>query len=203
MGLGELSALLQVIVADLVLAADNAVVVAMAAAGLPLAQRKKAIAIGIAAAVILRIVFSVATVQLLKIPGVMVLGGLLLLWVAWKLYVDLKDGSLAVTEEAASAEHAGGEQKSFARATTQIVIADVSMSLDNVLAVAGIAHDYLWVLIVGLALSVVLMAVAATFIAQLLVKHVWIAWIGLVLIVAVAFKMMYIGYPSVLAWLGT
>ncbi|HET7716646.1 MAG TPA: YjbE family putative metal transport protein [Bauldia sp.] len=210
----ELTALATVIVIDLVLAGDNAVVVGMAAAGLPADLRRKAIIIGIAAAAGLRIVFAIFTTQLLGIIGLLFAGGLLLLWVAWKLWREIRSG--AHLEEAAGVDAldveldrklygdpipgapgavatATARQKTFRQALTQIVIADVSMSLDNVLAVAGTARDHLWVLIVGLALSVALMGIAATFIAKVLRKHPWISYLGLILIAWVAIKMIWDG----------
>jgi YjbE family integral membrane protein len=207
----ELTALLTVIVIDLVLAGDNAVVVGMAAAGLPPDLRKKAIIIGIAAAALLRIVFAVFTTQLLSIIGLMLAGGLLLLWVSWKLWREIRSGS----HEAAGADVLDGEidgrlhgtpvnpgggvavavppTKTMRQALMQIVVADVSMSLDNVLAVAGTARDHLWVLIVGLALSVALMGLAATVVARLLKRYPWISYLGLALIAYVAAKMIWDG----------
>lgn len=190
-GLSDLSALIQVILVDLLFAADNAVVVALAAAGLPVEERKKAIIIGIAAAAILRIIFSVITVQLLKVPGLLIIGGLLLIWVAWKLYTELKAGNMVMPDE--DAEVPEGQSKTLMAATIQIIIADVSMSLDNVLAVAGIARHNLPILIFGLALSVVLMGVAAAFIARVMGKHAWIGWVGLIFIVYIALKMLWDG----------
>ncbi len=197
-GLSDLSALIQVILVDLLFAADNAIVVALAAAGLPVADRKKAIIIGIAAAALLRIVFSVITVQLLKVPGLLIVGGLLLIWVAWKLYTELKEGNMQMPDE--DVEVPEGQSKTLMSATIQIIIADVSMSLDNVLAVAGIARHNLPILIFGLALSVVLMGVAASFIARVMGKHAWIGWVGLIFIVYIALKMLWDGAQP---WIGT
>lgn len=197
-GLSDLSALIQVILVDLLFAADNAVVVALAAAGLPVDQRKKAIIIGIAAAAVLRIIFSVITVQLLKVPGLLIIGGLLLVWVAWKLYTELKAGNMQMPDEDADVPE--GQSKTLMAATIQIIVADVSMSLDNVLAVAGIARHNLPILIFGLALSVVLMGVAAAFIARVMGKHAWIGWVGLVFIVYIAFKMIWDGAQP---WIGS
>jgi YjbE family integral membrane protein len=206
----ELTALATVIMIDLVLAGDNAVVVGMAAAGLPSDQRRKAIILGIAAAAGLRIIFAFFATQLLDIIGLLLVGGLLLLWVSWKLWREIRSGGHA--REAIGADAldveldaklygdtipgaagAKPERKSFRAALTQIIIADVSMSLDNVLAVAGTARDHVWVLIVGLALSVALMGLAATFIAKLLKRFPWISYIGLVLIAYVAIKMIWDG----------
>jgi YjbE family integral membrane protein len=206
----ELTALATVIMIDLVLAGDNAVVVGMAAAGLPADQRRKAIILGIAAAAGLRIVFAFFATQLLDIIGLLLVGGLLLLWVSWKLWREIRSGghtAEAVGADALDVEldaklygesipgaaGAKPERKSFRQALTQIIIADVSMSLDNVLAVAGTARDHVWVLIVGLALSVALMGLAATFIAKLLKRYPWISYIGLALIAYVALKMIWDG----------
>ena len=197
-----LTALLQVIAIDLVLAGDNAVVIGLAAAGLPADQRKKAILVGIIAATVLRIIFATVAVHLLAIIGLLLAGGLLLLWVCWKMWRELRGGH-------GGAEEAGNEdapRKTFLQAATQIVVADVSMSLDNVLAVAGAAREHPSVLIIGLALSIALMGIAANFIANLLNKHRWIAYVGLAIIVYVALKMMWDGWsevqPFVMAHLG-
>ena len=198
-----LIALLQVIGIDLVLAGDNAIVIGLAAAGLPKDQRNKAILVGILAATVLRIGFALMTTQLLAVPGLMLVGGLLLLWVCWKMWSELRDGhktedrameSLSDTDLNRDGTIAGGgRRKTFAQAAWQIVIADVSMSLDNVLAVAGAAHDHPTVLIIGLVLSIALMGLAATYVAKLLNKHSWIAYVGLAIIVYVALKMIYQG----------
>ena len=186
----EFSTLIQVILIDLLFAGDNAIAVGLVAAGLPKSQRTKVIAAGIGLAVILRIIFAVATVQLLKIPGLLLLGGLLLLWVSWRLYVDLRRRT--------ASEDAGGDavesnSLTFKQALFQILAADVSMSLDNVLAVAGVAREHITILIFGLVLSVVLMLVAATLIANLLNRHRWIAYIGIAIILLVAGSMMWDG----------
>lgn len=197
-------ALGQVIMIDLVLAGDNAVVIGLAAAGLPKDQRNKAILAGIIAATVLRIGFALTTTQLLAFgPGLLVAGGLLLLWVCWKMWRELRDGHSeedaveAVTGEDINADGTVGEKgpprKTFAQAAWQILIADVSMSLDNVLAVAGAALDHPIVLVFGLVLSIALMGLAATFIARLLQKHRWIAYVGLVIILYVALEMIYKG----------
>jgi YjbE family integral membrane protein len=199
-----LSALLQVIMIDLVLAGDNAIVIGLAAAGLPKDQRAKAILIGIGAATALRIVFALTTTQLLRLgPGLLVAGGLLLLWVCWKMWRELRhsDAEDRAAEEAlagrdldADGSIAGGvPRKTFAQAAWQIVIADVSMSLDNVLAVAGAALEHPIVLIFGLVLSIALMGIAASFIARLLQRHRWIAYIGLLIILYVALQMVWEG----------
>jgi YjbE family integral membrane protein len=201
---------------DLVLAGDNAVIIGLAAAGLPKEQRNKAIMIGILAATGLRIVFALVATQLLAIIGLLIVGGILLLWVCWKMWRELR--SPAHTEEEALtgedinadgtiAGQPVGKRKTLRDAVIQIIVADVSMSLDNVLAVAGAAHGHpAAILIFGLALSVILMGVAATFIARLLQRHRWIAYIGLVIILYVALDMMWDGYLQVQAcnpaWFG-
>ncbi|OQM75937.1 TerC family protein [Manganibacter manganicus] len=191
------SALLQVIAIDLVLAGDNAIVIGLAAAGLPADQRKKAILIGVLAATVLRIVFAAITVQLLAILGLLLVGGILLLWVCWKMWRELRtsqEDEEEATEALANAPGSGkAPRKTLMQAATQIVIADVSMSLDNVLAVAGAARDHFSVLIVGLILSIALMGLAASFIARLLHRHRWIAYVGLLIILYVALDMIYRG----------
>ena len=188
-----LAAFAQVIMIDLVLAGDNAVVIGLAAAGLPAAQRTRAILVGIIAATVLRILFAVFAVQLLGIIGLLLAGGILLLWVSWKMWRELRGQRHADADSAVAAAEAGAPQKSFAQAAWQIVIADVSMSLDNVLAVAGAARDHIEALVFGLALSIVLMGVAANFIAGLLTKQRWIAYVGLAIIVYVALDMIWRG----------
>ncbi|MEP9371301.1 TerC family protein [Mesorhizobium sp. KR1-2] len=194
------TALLQVIAIDLVLAGDNAIVIGLAAAGLPADQRKKAILIGVAAATILRIIFAALTIQLLEILGLLLMGGILLLWVCWKMWRELR---VSHAEQAAALEEVEGladvatngrPRKTLAQAAIQIVVADVSMSLDNVLAVAGAARDHFTVLVIGLILSVALMGLAANFIAKLLNRYPWIAYIGLLIIFYVALDMIYRGY---------
>ena len=202
----ELSALLQVILVDLVLAGDNAIVVGMVAAGLPPGLRGRVIMIGIVAATLLRVTFALVTAQLLQIIGLLLAGGLLLLWVCWKLWREIQSqrrerAAVAELEAAGTADvhrEAKAPPKSFGQAVVQIVIADVSMSLDNVLAVAGAAREHTWVLVVGLALSVAFMAVAATFIARLLQRHHWIAYIGLVVILYIAGSMIWDGAIEVM-----
>jgi YjbE family integral membrane protein len=197
---GFMTSFFQVIMIDLVLAGDNAVVIGLAAAGLPPEMRRKAIIIGIVAATLMRIAFALIATQLLNITGLLLGGGLLLLWVCWKMYQELRAGH--ATEEAAAVEAlsgadlnadgtiaGGAPRKTLRQAVTQIIIADVSMSLDNVLAVAGAARDHPTVLIFGLALSIALMGLAASFIARLLGRYRWIAWIGLAIILFVAVRM--------------
>jgi YjbE family integral membrane protein len=200
-----LSALFQVIMIDLVLAGDNAVVIGLAAAGLPKEQRAKAILIGIAAATVLRIIFAGLTTQLLQIVGLLLVGGLLLIWVAWKMWTELRAGhdqhDVDAIGEDADADAEGKPRKSFAQAAWQIIVADVSMSLDNVLAVAGAARDYPMILVLGLVLSIALMGLAASFIAKLLQKHRWIAYVGLAIIVYVAIEMTYRGFMEVLPYI--
>ena len=195
-------ALGQVIMIDLVLAGDNAVVIGLAAAGLPKDQRNKAILIGIIAATVLRIGFASVTTQLLQMLGLLLIGGILLLWVCWKMWRELRDGHgeenavEVITGEDINADGTiggRGPRKTFAQAAWQIVIADVSMSLDNVLAVAGAAREHPTVLVFGLILSIALMGLAATFIAKLLQKHRWIAYVGLIIILYVAVEMIYRG----------
>lgn len=212
----ELSALLQVVIVDLVLAGDNAIVVGMAAAGLPAKDRTRVIVIGIAAATLMRIAFAAVTVQLLQIVGLLLAGGLLLLWVAWKLWRDLRArrDTLGDATHGGNATHgssdsraggtdaAAGEQappKAIRSAIIQIVVADVSMSLDNVLAVAGIARDHTWVLVVGLALSVAFMGLAATWIARQIEHRPWIAYVGLAVICYVSVAMIVEGAQEILA----
>jgi YjbE family integral membrane protein len=191
-----LVALLSIIVIDVVLAGDNAVVVGMAAAGLPRAEQHRVIALGIAMATVLRIGFALVTIQLLAIIGLTLAGGVLLLWVAWKMYRDLKKSHQREGE--ALSDRAPAKSKKFGPALVQVVLADVSMSLDNVLAVAGTARDHLWVLVLGLILSVALMGVASTIVARLLDRYPWIAWIGLAIVTIVALRMIYDGSTEVL-----
>ncbi|MDN3710702.1 TerC family protein [Paracoccus cavernae] len=189
-----LTALMQVIGIDLVLAGDNAVVIGLAAAGLPPELRNRAILVGILAATVLRIGLALAATWVLGIPGVVLLGGLLLLWVCWKMWTELRSGQ--------AHGDAGGvpaKPKTFAQAAMQIVIADVSMSLDNVLAVAGAAREHPSVLVVGLIFSIALMGLAANGIARLLNRHRWIAYAGLAIIVYVAGGMLWHGGQEVMA----
>ncbi len=182
----QFSALIQVLIIDITLAGDNAVVIGLAVNGLPAHQRRPAIILGIAGATVLRIAFGAVTVQLLQIVGLMLAGGILLLWVCWKMYRDLARGTTVH-------EGAPPEPKTLGQAMLQIIIADVSMSLDNVLAVAGASSGHTWVLVVGLGISVVLMGVAANFIASLLERHRWVAWVGLLIVLYVALMMIWDG----------
>jgi YjbE family integral membrane protein len=198
-----LAAFFQVVMIDLVLAGDNAIVIGLAAAGLPQEQRTKAILIGIIAATVLRIAFAGLTTQLLQLIGLLLAGGILLLWVCWKMWRELptppeveQDATEALVGFDINADGtiAGyARRKTFAQAAWQIVIADVSMSLDNVLAVAGAAREHPMVLIFGLGLSIALMGIAASFIARLLQNHRWIAYVGFAVILYVALEMIYRG----------
>jgi YjbE family integral membrane protein len=181
-------ALLQVIMIDLVLAGDNAVVIGLAAAGLAPEQRGRAIMAGIVAATVLRILLAIFVVELMQIVGLVLAGGILLLWVCWKMWRELRGRRDANGGTAAPAPH-----KTFAQAAWQIVMADISMSLDNVLAVAGAARDHVFALVFGLALSIVLMGVAASLIARLLERQRWIAYVGLAIILYVACDMIWRG----------
>ena len=204
-----LIAFFQVIMIDLVLAGDNAIVIGLAAAGLPADQRTKAILVGIIAATALRIGFAAATTQLLQIVGLLFAGGILLLWVCWKMWRELRSQHEQVeaaemvsgfdvnADGTISGHHGGAPRKTFGQAALQILIADVSMSLDNVLAVAGAAREHPYVLVFGLILSIALMGIAANYIAGLLQKHRWIAYAGLAIILYVAVEMIWRGAPEV------
>lgn len=200
-----LTALAQIVMIDLVLAGDNAIVIGLAAAGLPKEQRGKAILVGIIAATVLRICFAAATQYILQIVGLLLAGGLLLLWVCWKMWEELRtpQDDYDAADAALHAETAeGAPRKTFLQAAAQIVIADVSMSLDNVLAVSGAAGEHLWVLVIGLMLSISMMGLAASFLARLLNKHRWIAYIGLAIILYVALKMIWEGFNEVEPYIG-
>ena len=204
-----LSALFQVLMIDLVLAGDNAVAVGLAAGGLPEAQRKKAILWGLAAAVIIRIGFALITTQLLAVIGLLLAGGILLLWVCWRMWKELREQAVADEDAAGAAldddpttEPMVKPAKSFRAAFTQILIADISMSLDNVLAVAGAARDHPGILVFGLLMSIALMGVAATWIASLLHRYRWIGYVGLVIVLYVALHMMWQGHQQVIEDLG-
>jgi YjbE family integral membrane protein len=209
--ISEITAFLQVIMVDLVLAGDNAIVVGVVAASLPKEQRARVIFLGIAAATVMRVGFAVITTQLLQIIGLTLAGGLLLLWVCWKLWREVEvqrkerkaeaalaaataggGGSVAMGHGQAHG-HAKAPPKTMGQAVLQIVLADLSMSLDNVLAVAGIARDHAWVLVFGLALSVALMGAAASLIANFLRRWPWLVYIGLAIILYVACHMIYDG----------
>jgi YjbE family integral membrane protein len=201
---GAMAAFLQVLLIDLVLAGDNAIVVGALAAGLPAEQRKRVILIGVVAALVLRIAFALVVSQLLQVVGLILAGGLLLLWVAWKMWRELRhDQHSAGSPEIEGDEHSGvGPAKSFASAAWSVAIADVSMSLDNVLAVAGASREHPGILIVGLVFAVALMGIAANFIARYIERYRWIAYLGLVVIVWVAGKMIWDGWHHVAPVLG-
>lgn len=205
----EISAFFQVIFIDIVLAGDNAVVVGMAAAGAPAAIRGKVILAGIGAAVVLRIAFALAATELLHLPGLQFAGGLLLLWVCWRMFAEIRQQHAeAQLSEAIESDPDAAlvpvpeNHKTFGQAMVQIVLADVSMSLDNILAVAGAAMEHPMVMLFGLVLSVALMGAAASLIANLLGRYRWIAWVGLVIIFYVALEMLYEGTEKVLPLLG-
>jgi YjbE family integral membrane protein len=181
----DLTALAQVLMIDIALAGDNAVVVGMAVAGLPDHQKRRAIVAGIGGATVIRIAFGAVTLHLLELIGLMLAGGILLLWVCWKMFREL--------HRTQGHAETGGPPKTLMQAMVQIALADVSMSLDNVLAVAGAAEGKLWVLATGLAISVILMGVASAYIARLLERHRWIAWIGFGIVLYVALKMIWEG----------
>ncbi|MGE5600365.1 YjbE family putative metal transport protein [Sphingomonas sediminicola] len=190
------AAFLQVLMIDLVLAGDNAIVVGALAAGLTPDQRRKVIMIGVLAALVLRIAFALVVTQLLQIIGLILVGGLLLLWVAWKMWRELRhEGESGGSEEILGDEHSGlRPAKSFGAAVWAVAVADVSMSLDNVLAVAGAARDHPGILIVGLVFAVILMGVAANLIARYIERYRWIGYVGLLVILYVAVKMIYDGW---------
>ncbi|WP_077145789.1 TerC family protein [Sphingopyxis sp. KK2] len=196
-----MSAFLQVLMIDIVLAGDNAIVVGALAAGLPADQRRKVIIIGVLAALVLRVAFALVVQQLMGIVGLIFVGGLLLIWVAWKMWRELREGAhSAGSPEVHGDEHSGLKPaKSFAAAAWAVAVADVSMSLDNVLAVAGAAREHPGIMIVGLIVAVALMGVAANIIAKYIERYRWIAYIGLAVILYVAVKMIYEGWidPSV------
>lgn len=196
-----MAAFLQVLMIDIVLAGDNAIVVGALAAGLPVDQRRKVIAIGVLAALVLRIAFALTVTWLLGIVGLVLAGGILLLWVAWRMYRDI--GGHGAGESPGSPEISGDEHsgvrpaKSFASAAWAVAVADVSMSLDNVLAVAGAAREHPGILIVGLIVAVALMGVAANVIAKYIERFRWIGWVGLLVILYVALKMIWEGFHEV------
>ncbi len=190
--MSEFGALVQVILVDLLFAGDNAIAIGLVAASLPPEQRRNAIVVGTALAVVARITFAVLTVQLLKIPGLLVIGGILLLWVCWRLWKDMRQQHRQSADIETDVKSKRNEL-TFRQAIFQILVADVTMSLDNVLAVAGIARHHLWILVFGLLLSVILMVVGATLIANLLNRYRWIGYAGLLTIFAVALMMLWEG----------
>jgi YjbE family integral membrane protein len=201
-----ISVFAEVVLINLVLSGDNAIVVGMVAAALPPERRLQALWLGIGVATILRIVFAAAATTLLHILGLLLAGGLLLLWVAWKLWREvLRHQRAARAETEAEALLEGdaiphvGPTKPFGRALWQIIVADVSMSLDNTLAVAGAAFDYPILLMAGLATSVLLMGLAAAAVAKLLDRHHWIAYCGLAVIVYIALKMIWMGSHEIIS----
>jgi len=192
----DLAALAQVVLIDVALAGDNAVVVGLAVAGLPAAQKRPAIVLGIAGATAIRVALGAMALQLLAIIGLLLAGGLLLLWVCWKMYRELR-------RHRAGHAAGAGARKTLMQAMAQIALADLSMSLDNVLAVAGAAHGSPWVLATGLILSVVLMGVAANLLANVLERQRWIAWAGLAIVLYVAMRMIWDGSAEIAGALGT
>jgi YjbE family integral membrane protein len=194
----QLGALLSVVIIDVVLAGDNAIVVGMAAAGLPAEQRHRVIMLGIVVATGLRLVFAYFTAQLLAIIGLTLAGGVLLLWVSWKMYRELRESRSDRARATLEATSPPAPRRTPRQALIRIVLADVSMSLDNVLAVAGTARNHFWVLAFGLILSVALMGVASNYVARLLERHFWISWVGLGIITAVALRMIWEGSTEVI-----
>jgi YjbE family integral membrane protein len=201
-----LVALLQVILIDLVLAGDNAVVIGLAAARIPSVQRRKVIFWGLSAAVTLRIILAVSAATILDTIGLMFAGGILLMWVSWRLYRDINPSpddadalhTISGREVAERSPRPPLDTKHLRRAILRIVVADVSMSLDNVLAVAGAAMDHVWVLVIGLILSIALMGMAAAMIANLLARHAWLSYAGLIIVIYVALRMIYFGGLEIL-----
>jgi YjbE family integral membrane protein len=194
----QLTALVSVVLIDIVLAGDNAVVVGTAAAGLPAQQQRRVIMIGVALALVARVLFALIAVQLLAIIGLLLAGGLLLLWVAWKIWRELHHGghegdAAALAGNPDGAAGVAKAPKSMGSAITQVAVADISMSLDNVLAVAGAAREHPYIMIFGLLLSIALMGLAAQLIARLIDRYRWIAYVGLGIVLLVAFKMIYEG----------
>tara|TARA_B100001142_G_C14230773_1_gene615286 strand:- start:357 stop:992 length:636 start_codon:yes stop_codon:yes gene_type:complete len=194
----QASAFIQIVLIDIVMSGDNAIIIGMAAAGLPPELRKKAIFWGIIGATVLRIFFAVIVVQLLAIIGIKVVGGLLLLWVCWRMWQEIRAGVTVEDMERQADEKAQkGPPKTMRMAMINIIVADATMSLDNVLAVAGAARDHLEMLIFGLVLSIALMALTANFIAKLLEKHSWLGYLGLAIIAYVAVQMLWQGSAEV------
>ena len=197
--------IIQIVFVDIVLSGDNALVIGMAAAGLAPKDRQRAIFFGMAAAAGLRIVFAVSATYLLQIPGILLVGSALLAWVCWRFYNDLKEFNSTTPEEAeakmaaaSSSQSSGqsqenGEANSFRRALITILMADVSMSIDNIIAVAAIAHDNVTLLVFGLALAIMMMAFFAQLIMRIMLKYKWLSWLGLVLLIYLTFEMLYKG----------
>lgn len=200
----ELTAFFQIIVIDIVMSGDNAIIIGMAAAGLPPELRKKAIFWGIIGATVLRILFAAIVVQLLSIIGIKVAGGLLLLWVCWRMWQEIRAGGTVEDMEREAEENAKkGPPKTLRTAMVNIIVADATMSLDNVLAVAGAARDHLEMLIFGLVLSIALMALTANYIAKLLEKYTWLGYLGLAIIAYVAIQMIWQGGGEVMDVMNT
>ncbi len=197
-GLVEVSDILQIIFADIILSGDNALVVGMAAAGLAAAQRKRAIAIGMAMAAILRILFAIVATQLLAIKGILLIGGGLLAWVCYRFYHDLKEFNRSNDQALADggATSADGEksvEKNFGRALFTILVADVSMSIDNIVAVAAIARDNTALLVFGLALAIAFMAFSASLIMKIMIRYRWLSYLGLLFLIYLTITMLYDG----------
>ena len=197
---------LQIVFADIILSGDNALVIGMAAAGLAAHQRKKAIAIGMAMAAGMRIFFAIIATYLLAIKGILLIGGLLLSWVCWRFYLDLKEFNQASVDTAHSSETGAvpgveeTSEKSFWRALVTILLADISMSIDNIVAVAAIARDNTQLLIFGLALAIAFMAFFASLIMRVMVRHRWLSYFGLFFLIYLAVTMLYDGFVE-LGWL--
>jgi YjbE family integral membrane protein len=196
--LSNFIALLQILLIDFSLAGDNAIAVGMAAAGLPAPKRRQAVIVGVAVATILRILFAIFSVKILHITGLLLAGGLLLLWVAWKMYVELRNFRPSPFDPLPASGRAPTDKTNLTHKTlsgviARIALADVSMSLDNVLAVAGVARDKLWILAIGLSLSVVLMGIAASVVARLMGRHRWIGYVGLATVLFTALHMIWDG----------
>ncbi len=204
--LAEAAALLQVVFVDLILAGDNAIVVAMAVVGLPTEQRARVLIVGIAAATLMSVLIALVTVRLLAVLGLSLAGGVLLLWVSWKFWRELKaqreeDQAAADIDDIVHGtplRHPDAPRKTMRQAVIQVVVADVSMSLDNVLAVAGIAGEYQWVLVSGLVMSVAFMGLAAALIARLLARYHWIGFLGLAVIFYVSLQMIWGGVLQII-----
>ncbi|MBB2157302.1 YjbE family putative metal transport protein [Gluconacetobacter diazotrophicus] len=191
MDLSALASFLQVVLIDLTLAGDNAVVIGLAVRGLPATQRQQAILVGVAAAALIRVGLALVAVRLLAIIGLTLAGGILLLWVCWRMFRELRGPQ--GTHDAEAASQGTARPGALRSAIVRIVVADLSMSLDNVLAVAGAAGRHIWVLVSGLAISVLMMAVAAAMIARLLERYRWIAWVGLLIVLGVAVELIVKG----------
>ncbi len=192
--MGEITALVQVVLVDLVLAGDNAIVIAMAVAGFPVRQRAQLLLLGIIAATVVRIVFAIGTVQLMQVVGLMLAGGLLLLWVSWKLFREIAAvRRMELSPAGIYGTPQEGPRKTVGQAIVQIVVADVSMSLDNVLAVAGVAREHTWVLVFGLALSIAFMGFCANVLAKWLQRYPFLAYLGLATVFYVACAMIWEG----------